>query len=119
LIHCPPDSFIIYFYLLFNFLEILPDEQTKQTRFCKKFNPCGYGILYCSEARARQGYVAPSDKLMIAGIGAGGKGGDDITEHSRSPNAEIAFLCDVDDRQSAEVRKKFPKAKYYKDWRKL
>lgn len=66
-----------------------------------------------------RGYVAPSDKLMIAGIGAGGKGGDDVNEFSKSPNAEIAFLCDVDDRQSAELRKKFPKAKYYKDWRKL
>ena len=36
-----------------------------------------------------RGYVAPSDKLLIAGIGAGGKGGDDINEHSKSPNAEI------------------------------
>ncbi len=66
-----------------------------------------------------RGYVAPSDKLLIAGIGAGGKGGDDINEHSKSPNAEIAFLCDVDDRQAEGSRKKFPKAKYYKDWRKL
>ena len=66
-----------------------------------------------------RGYVAPSDKLLIAGIGAGGKAGDDVLEHSKSPNAEIAFLCDVDDRQSVDLRKKFPKAKYYKDWRKL
>lgn len=66
-----------------------------------------------------RGYVAPSDKLLIAGVGAGGKGGDDINEHSKSPNAEIAFLCDVDDRQAEGSRKKFPKAKYYKDWRKL
>ena len=66
-----------------------------------------------------RGYVAPSDKLLIAGIGAGGKAGDDVNEHSKSPNAEIAFLCDVDDRQSVDLRKKFPKAKYYKDWRKL
>jgi predicted dehydrogenase len=66
-----------------------------------------------------KGYVAPSDKLLIAGVGAGGKGGDDITQFSKSPNAEIAYLCDVDDRQAANLRKKFPKAKYYKDWRQM
>ena len=32
---------------------------------------------------------------------------------------EIAFLCDVDDRRAAESVKKFPQAKYYKDWREL
>ena len=58
-----------------------------------------------------KGYVAPSDRLVIAGVGAGGKGGDDITQFSKSPNAEIAYLCDVDDRQAAGLRKKFPKAK--------
>ncbi|HUR12170.1 MAG TPA: Gfo/Idh/MocA family oxidoreductase [Flavitalea sp.] len=66
-----------------------------------------------------KGYVAPSDKLLIAGIGAGGKGGDDIRKFSKSPNAEIAFLIDVDDRQCVENRKLFPKAKFYQDWREL
>jgi predicted dehydrogenase len=66
-----------------------------------------------------KGYVAPSDRVLIAGVGAGGKGGDDIIQFSKSPRAEIAFLCDVDDRQAADARKKFPKAKYYNDWRKL
>lgn len=66
-----------------------------------------------------KGYVAPSDKLLIAGIGAGGKAGDDVNQFAKNPNAEIAFLCDVDDRQAADLRKKYPKAKYYKDWRKL
>jgi predicted dehydrogenase len=66
-----------------------------------------------------KGYVAPSDRLLIAGIGAGGKAGDDVNQFAKSPNAEIAFLCDVDDRQAADLRKKYPKAKYYKDWREL
>ena len=66
-----------------------------------------------------RGFVAPSDKLLIAGVGAGGKGGDDIRHFAKSPNAEIAFLCDVDDRQAKENRTLFPKAKYYKDWREL
>ena len=66
-----------------------------------------------------RGFVAPSDQLTIAGIGAGGKGNSDLREFSKSPKANIAFLCDVDDRQAADSVKRFPKAKYYKDWREM
>jgi hypothetical protein len=64
-----------------------------------------------------RGHVAPSDKLRIAGIGAGGKGESDIAEFSKSPNVEIVALCDVDDRSAAKTRGLHPKANYYKDFR--
>ncbi|MDO9373142.1 MAG: Gfo/Idh/MocA family oxidoreductase [Bacteroidota bacterium] len=66
-----------------------------------------------------KGFTAPSDKLMVAGIGVGGKGESDINEFFKSGKAEIAFLCDVDDRQAVKSRERFPKAKYYKDYRKM
>jgi len=66
-----------------------------------------------------RGFTAPSDKLVIAGIGAGGKGSDDINQFYNSGKAEIVFLCDVDDRQTVETRKKYPNAKYYKDFREM
>jgi predicted dehydrogenase len=66
-----------------------------------------------------KGYIAPSDRLIIAGVGAGGKGQSDIANFYKSGKAEIGFLCDVDDRRSAASRAKFPKAKYYKDWREM
>lgn len=65
------------------------------------------------------GYTAPSDKLLIAGIGVGGKGQSDLQSFYESGKAEIAFLCDVDDRRAATSRKNFPKAKYYKDYREM
>lgn len=66
-----------------------------------------------------KGFVAPSDRLLVAGIGAGGKGQSDIANFFKTGKAEIAFLCDVDDRSAATSRKNFPKAKYYKDYREL
>jgi predicted dehydrogenase len=66
-----------------------------------------------------RGFVAPSDTLVIAAIGAGGKGADDIDHFSKSGKGQIAFLCDVDDRQAVDSRKKFPQAKYYKDFREM
>ncbi len=64
-----------------------------------------------------KGYVAPSDKLYIAGIGAGGKGESDLFNFAKSNKAEISFLCDVDDRRAVGSKKNFPKATYYKDYR--
>jgi predicted dehydrogenase len=66
-----------------------------------------------------KGYTAPSDRLVVAGVGAGGKGQSDIASFFKSGKAEIGYLCDVDDRRAANSVKAFPKAKYYKDWRKL
>jgi predicted dehydrogenase len=67
------------------------------------------------------GHVPPSDKLIIAAVGCGGEGADDIRHYSIAPkkNAEIGFLCDVDDRQAAPMRQKFPKARFYYDWREM
>jgi len=65
------------------------------------------------------GFTAPSDKLVVAGIGVGGKGYSDIDMFHKSGKAEIAYLCDVDDRRAAGAVKKFPKGKYYKDYREM
>src|ERR1044071_6232079 len=61
-----------------------------------------------------KGFIAPSDRLLIASIGVGGKGESDIDHFYKSGKAEIAFLCDVDDKRASGTVKKFPKAKYYK-----
>lgn len=66
-----------------------------------------------------KGFIAPSDKLQIAGIGAGGKGESDIWSFHQSGKADIAFLCDVDSRQTAKSKSRFPKAKVYEDYREM
>lgn len=66
-----------------------------------------------------KGFIAPSDRLIVAGVGAGGKGESDLTGFVSGGKAEIGFLCDVDDRRAANSVKRFPKAKFYKDWREM
>jgi predicted dehydrogenase len=65
------------------------------------------------------GFIAPSDKLVVAGIGVGGKGESDIYQFAETGKAEIGYLCDVDDRRAATSIARFPKAKYYKDFREM
>src|ERR1700742_1315656 len=66
-----------------------------------------------------RGFLAPSDRLTIAAIGAGGKGADDIKNFYGSGKVDIAYLCDVDDRQAAKSIANYPRAKYYKDFREM
>ena len=66
-----------------------------------------------------KGFLAPSDRLVIASVGVGGKGESDIANFFASGKADIGFLCDVDDRRAATTLKNFPKAKYYKDFREM
>ncbi|MDT8303958.1 MAG: Gfo/Idh/MocA family oxidoreductase [Sedimentisphaerales bacterium] len=63
-----------------------------------------------------RGMVPPSEKLNIAGIGAGGMGGGDINSVSGGNN--IVALCDVDLRRASTI-KKYPKAKVYRDFRRM
>ncbi len=65
-----------------------------------------------------RGYTAPSDRLRVAGIGVGGKGESDIAEFAKGP-ADIVALCDVHDSRAANSVKRFPKAKYYRDYREM
>ena len=66
-----------------------------------------------------RGFVAPSDKLNIAGIGCGGKAEVNLPYAFNSGAENIAALCDVDDRMAVKARKQWPNAPYYKDYREL
>ena len=62
------------------------------------------------------GKKAPSEKLNIAGIGVAGRGAGDIGEVS---SENIVALCDVDFRHAAGTFKKYPKARQYRDFRRM
>src|SRR4249919_134660 len=87
--------------------------------FLKSTSLAAAGFFIVPRNVLGRGFVAPSDQLTIAAIGAGGKGESDLFEFSKSPNANIAFLCDVDDRQIKKSVSRFPKAKRYYDFREM
>ncbi len=98
----------------------MPEKKARSRRnFIKNTAMGAAGFMIVPRNVLGKGYVAPSDKLIVAGVGVGGKGRSDLNSFYESGKAEIGFLCDVDDRMSEESRKKYPKAKYYKDWREL
>jgi predicted dehydrogenase len=60
---------------------------------------------------------SPNQKLNIACIGVGGKGGSD-TDHA-AHYGNIVALCDCDDQPLGKKAEKYPKAKKYNDFRKM
>lgn len=62
------------------------------------------------------GHTPPSERINVAGIGAGGMGGGDIATVSRL-GANIVALCDVDETRADGSFNAFPKARRYKDFR--
>jgi predicted dehydrogenase len=64
------------------------------------------------------GFIAPSERINVGGIGAGGMGGGDIATVAKL-GANIVALCDVDDQRAAGSFKAFPKARRYKDFREM
>lgn len=65
------------------------------------------------------GYTAPSDMLQVASIGVGGMGGSDVNNIFKSGKANIAYLCDVDTARAKGSVERFPKAKFYTDFREM
>jgi predicted dehydrogenase len=72
----------------------------------------GVALTSCSTPRPRR--VSANEKLNIAGIGAGGKGSSDLRCCSTE---NIVALCDVNEDSAAATRKKFPNARFYRDFR--
>jgi len=65
---------------------------------------------------AASGVPPPSEKLNIACIGIGGRGGDNLKGIS---GENIVALCDVDIRRAGKAFKDHPQAKPYRDFRKM
>lgn len=64
-----------------------------------------------------QGPVAANDKLNIGFIGSAGQAGFSIDQLKGIAN--VAALCDVDEKRLGPVAQKFPGAKTYRDFRRL
>ena len=63
-----------------------------------------------------QGYVAPSERITLAGVGIGGVGHGQIGNLGNA-GFQIEALCDVDDVHAKKTYDKYPQARRYRDFR--
>lgn len=94
-------------------------SQFSRRSFIKNSSIAVAGISIIPRHVLGQGFIPPSDQLNIAVIGGGGKGRSDAINAWNKGASNIAAICDVDWTQASSLMDKFPKAKKYKDFRKL
>ena len=92
-------------------------KQSSRRSFIRNTALSAAGFIIVPRHVLGRGYIAPSDKLNIAAIGAGGKATVNLANSYNGGTDNIVTLCDVDDRMAADSRKKWPKASYYRDYR--
>ena len=68
---------------------------------------------------AQSGQPAPSDKINVACIGAGGQGGGDLNACAGDKGVNVVAMADVDTQRAEGSIKRFSQAKFYRDFRKM
>ena len=92
----------------------MSNEMTRRT-FLKGAALGGASLLFLHDSRMAFGYEA-NEKLNIAIIGCGGRGGGNLGSVS---GQNIVALCDTNNNTVAKAAEKFPKAKVYADFRRM
>jgi len=62
---------------------------------------------------------SPNSLVRHLSIGCGNRAWGDIKELCTHPSVEMAAFCDVDTKYLAQAKAKFPKARFYRDWREM
>ena len=62
---------------------------------------------------------SPNSVVNHATFGASGMAWSDVTAIANHPSVRVVAACDVDERKTAEFRKKWPDARVYSDFREL
>ena len=76
----------------------------------------GVGVWVTGSSRAQAESKSPNEKLNVAGIGVGGRGAADV---NGCADENIVALCDVDQKRAGGTFGRYPKAKKYRDFRKM
>ncbi|UCG56801.1 MAG: Gfo/Idh/MocA family oxidoreductase [Phycisphaerales bacterium] len=90
------------------------NNKVNRRTFIKQSAVLGAGVTVLKSGILRAGN-SPNNKLNIAVIGVGGRGGANLN-HVKGES--IVALCDVNAKNLAKAAEQFPQAETYVDWRK-
>ncbi len=91
-------------------------NRADRRRFLKTAAAAGMGYWLAGGLQAKQP-KSPNERIAIASIGVRGKGQDDTTDAAN--HGDLVAVCDVDANYLGAAGKEYPKAKQYRDFRKM
>ncbi len=92
---------------------------SSRRNFIKASATTAAGFMIVPRHVLGKGFVAPSDKLNLATIGAGGKGWSDINNAYANGVNNVVAICDIDFKHADRAITTFDTAKKYKDFRRM
>ena len=97
----------------------MPKKENSRRDFLQKGSVAAAGFFIVPRHVIGKGYTAPSDKLNIAAIGAGGKGQSDLLNSYNNGVNNVVAMADLDWDKCKNSFEKFPKAAKYRDFREM
>ncbi len=91
----------------------------KRRSFIKKSAAAGAAFTIVPSFVLGGNHIPPSDTLYIGAVGVGGRGGGVVNELTATGKVKFVAMCDVDDKMAKNSYNAHPKAKRYKDFRKV
>ncbi len=92
-------------------------KNSSRRNFLQQSSLAAAGFFIVPRHVLGKGYTAPSDRLNIAAIGAGGKGQSDIINANHDGQNNFVAFADVDWNSAKGTIQRFPNAKKYRDFR--
>src|SRR5437763_392688 len=84
--------------------------------FLKALGAAALGAPFVTRGLMAQ---SPSGVLNHASFGAAGMAWSDITEFAKFPQFKLLAVAEVDLNRTVDLKKQFPEARIYQDWRQL
>ncbi|MFQ5446526.1 MAG: Gfo/Idh/MocA family protein [Saprospiraceae bacterium] len=91
-------------------------QSLSRRKFVKATGLAAAGAMIVPRHVLGRGFIPPSDKLNIACIGVGGRGGAHV---NALKGENLVAFCDVDDVRAKGTFENFPKVPRFKDFRKM
>ena len=91
-------------------------DDFNRRRLARHLATIGIASAGLAQAQVKAGAAKSIDRLNLAFVGCGGQGGENL---DRLAGENIVALCDVDEVRAAEAFRRFPKAKRFRDFRRM
>src|ERR1051325_11617170 len=93
-----------------------PTHSLTRRSFLKSIGAAALGAPFVTRGLMAQ---SPNGVIRHASFGAAGMAWSDLSEFSKFPYFKLVAVAEVDLNRTSELKKKFPDARIYQDWRKL
>src|SRR5438132_2267839 len=95
---------------------MIPIHSLTRRSFLKRIGAAALTAPFITRGLLAQ---SPNGVLRHASFGAAGMAWSDVTEFAKFPQFKLVAVAEVDLNRTAELKKKFPEARVYQDWRQL